>query len=83
MVFIRVFRDEQRIEDGKITINYGYLELTEDGNVGDGLEESIDLEIEDVIKEINSIKDEIISGIIKNKKILTRIIEGFNIVIDS
>ncbi|MCY9105897.1 PIN domain-containing protein [Bacillus atrophaeus] len=83
LVFIRVFRDEQRIEDGKITINYGYLELTEDGNVGDGLEESIDLEIEDVIEEINSIKDEIISGIIKNKKILSRIIEGFSIVINS
>lgn len=80
-VFIGVYRDEQRIEYGRMDITYGYLELNDDGGIGDGLEESIDIEIGDVVRKIEVIKDGVISDIVKNQRILTRIIEGLGISI--
>ncbi|RKL65079.1 hypothetical protein CR203_22695 [Salipaludibacillus neizhouensis] len=81
-IFLPVYRDNQKIEEGTITLNYGFLEFDENGNVGDGLEENIDVYIEDVIKEIECIKNGIISKIVENKKVLKRIMETLGIVLE-
>ncbi|MGD6818702.1 PIN domain-containing protein [Metabacillus sp. 84] len=82
LIFIEFYMNNRKIEDGRITLNYGYLEFDEDGNVGDALDESIDIEITSVIGKIECVKNEIIRGIVENTKVLKRIIDGLGIEID-
>ncbi|MDM5296387.1 PIN domain-containing protein [Peribacillus simplex] len=82
LIFLPVYRDNQKIEEGRITLNYGFLEFDDNGNVGDGSEELIDVYIENVIKEIECIKNGVVSEIVKNKKVLKRIIETLGIAVE-
>ncbi|EJR94339.1 PIN domain-containing protein [Bacillus mycoides] len=81
-IYLSILKEEQKIEVGEITINYGFLEIDDDGNVGDGSAQDIDVHIENVITEIESIKNEIMSEIVFNQKILKRIIEKLGINIE-
>ncbi|MDZ5609136.1 hypothetical protein U2I54_19220 [Bacillus pseudomycoides] len=81
-IYLSILKEEQKIEEGEITINYGFLEIDDDGNVGDGSAQDIDVHIENVITEIESIKNEIMSEIVFNQKILKRIIEKLGINIE-
>ncbi|MGH0933562.1 PIN domain-containing protein [Bacillus mycoides] len=81
-IYLSILKEEQKIEVGEITINYGFLEIDDDGNVGDGSAQDIDVHIENVITEIESIKKEIMSEIVFNQKILKRIIEKLGINIE-
>lgn len=81
-VYLSIFKENQKIEEGRITINYGFLETDDDGNVGDGSAEHIDAHIENVITEIESIKNGIISEIVLKQETLKRIIEKLGINVE-
>ncbi|MCF8890427.1 PIN domain-containing protein [Priestia megaterium] len=81
-IYLSIYKNEQRIKEAIITINYGFLDFDEDGNAGDGREESIDINTEDIIQEIESIKNRVISEIDLKHKVLKRIIENLGIIVD-
>ncbi|MBU8769545.1 hypothetical protein [Cytobacillus oceanisediminis] len=54
-ITLKLIRNNQKIEEGSISVNYGYIEFNEDGNVGDMVAEGIDIEISSVIEEIECI----------------------------
>ncbi|WKU25351.1 PIN domain-containing protein [Priestia megaterium] len=81
-IYLSIYKNEQRIKEAIITINYGFLDFDEDGNADDGREESIDINIEDIIHEIESIKDRIINEFDLKHKVLKRIIENLGIIVE-
>ena len=60
---------------GNIDIYTGYLELDDDGNVGEGSEESIDYSTDDIIKYVNKIANEYEETVAKEKSIFDAVAE--------
>ncbi|WP_394139079.1 hypothetical protein [Cytobacillus oceanisediminis] len=52
---LKLIRNNQKIEEVSISVNYGYIQFNEDGNVGDMVAEGINIEISSVIEEIECI----------------------------
>ena len=80
-VYLSIYKDDQKVKEGIITIDYGFLDFNEDGNAGDGREPSIDINIEDVNEEVETIKDSVISRIDLKHKVLKRIVENLGIIV--
>ena len=58
---VYLLKGNRVIEEGSIDIYYGYIEFDEDGNVGDGAESSITINIENINSKLIDIKENIIS----------------------
>ncbi|MBZ9624728.1 PIN domain-containing protein [Clostridium sp. FP2] len=60
-VYIRFYKANSLLEEGKISIYYGFININDDGNVGDGAEEEIGVSIDKIIDKLLEVKDAIIS----------------------
>lgn len=78
-IYLELYRDNVKIKKGEVRLYYGFLNFNDDGNAADGAEESIEVEIDNVVEELEYIKTKIIAFFDKKIKILTRIIEKLGI----
>jgi len=78
-IHLELYRNNVKIKKGEVRIYYGFLNFNDDGNAGDGAEESIDIEIDNIIEELENIKSKIIIELNKKTKILFRLIEKLGI----
>lgn len=62
-VYIRFYKANALLKEGKISIYYGFIDINDDGNVGDGAEEEIGVSIDNIIDKLLEVKDAIISGL--------------------
>ncbi|WP_313150263.1 PIN domain-containing protein [Lysinibacillus capsici] len=78
-IYLPVYRDNYKIVSGEINLYYGHVEFNDDNNVGDASEESIVVNIDNVIHEIENIKSIVLSKIVTNTKALNRLIENLGL----
>ncbi|NRT87284.1 PIN domain-containing protein [Clostridium beijerinckii] len=60
---ILIYKGDNLLEKGDINVYYGYINFNDDGNVGDGAEESITFDIDKIIGKLLEIKDSIINDL--------------------
>ncbi|NFO40476.1 hypothetical protein FDB42_10235 [Clostridium botulinum] len=58
-----LYKNNTVIKEGNINIYYGYIEFDDDGNVGDGAQDDISVDIDNIISKLIDIKDDIISNL--------------------
>lgn len=59
-ISINLYKGDKLIEEGCINIYYGFIEYDDDGNVGDGAEEDIAVNINKLLSQLIDIKEDII-----------------------
>lgn len=57
---INLYKGDKLIEEGCINIYYGFIEYDDDGNVSDGAEEDIAVNIDKLLSQLIDIKEDII-----------------------
>lgn len=59
-ISINLYKGDKLIEEGCINIYYGFIEYDDDGNVGDGAEKDIAVNIDKLLSQLIDIKEDII-----------------------
>ena len=62
-ITVSLIKGNKVIAEGFIEVGYGYISMNDDGNVGDGAEEYIYIEVEDVLDKLIEVKENIVSDI--------------------
>lgn len=62
-IYIRLYRGDALIQKDQINVYYGYMTFNDDGNAGNGAQESIEVNLEKTISELTNIRDTIINNI--------------------
>ena len=74
-ISIRLVNEEDESEKwlGGIYITYGFMEYNDDGGIGDALEDEIDINVDDIIKQIQFIRDGWIEAIHEEKELISEL----------
>lgn len=72
---IMLYKDNILIVEDYIEVYYGYITFDDDGNVDDGAEENIDVNIDRIIEKLTDIKDKIISTLDESERKVRQITE--------
>lgn len=62
-IHVYLYKNDTLIERGYINIYYGFIEFDDDGNVGDGAQDDISLNLDDIISKLLDIKEDIINNL--------------------
>ena len=61
--------DEEKLAIGYVKLIVGYLNFDEDGGASDGIEDSIDYEIDDVLEALENLISDLKEELVKEQKL--------------
>lgn len=62
-ISLYLLKGDETIGKGSISVYYGYINFTDDGNVGNGAQEDISIDIDDISNSLSDIAEEIINDL--------------------
>lgn len=62
-LYLNLYKNDRIIQEGYIDVYYGFINFNDDGNVDDGAEEDISVNIDEILSKLIEIKEEVIEDL--------------------
>ena len=66
---VSLLLDEEKLAIGYVKLIVGYLNFDEDGGASDGIEDSIDYEVDDVLEALENLISDLKEELVKEQKL--------------